>query len=128
MSADPRATWRNPRILFVLVVVFLCGVLSGALVARYASEPAAPSPAIYWTKGGKETTLRHFESELNLTSEQSKAIEAVLDDFMMYYHSLQSQMDEVRANGKVRIMNVLDAEQRRKFERMLRDFPIKEVH
>ena len=128
MSADPRATWRNPRILLVLFLVFLCGALSGALVMRSVSNPAAPSPAVYWTKGGKESTLRHFERELDLSPEQSKAIEAVLDDFMMYIHSLQSQMDEVRANGKSGIMNVLDLEQQRKFEQLLREFPLKEVH
>lgn len=95
---------------------------------RYVTEPVAPSPAIYWTKGGKTRTLQQFERELDLSPEQSRAIEEVLDDFMKYYHSLQSQMDDVRANGKVRVMNVLNPEQQRKFEEMLKDLPLREVH
>ena len=43
----------------------------------------------------------------------------VLDDFMMYYHSLQAQMDEVRANGKARILLMLNERQKKKFEEML---------
>jgi Spy/CpxP family protein refolding chaperone len=128
MSFDPHATWRNPRILFTLLLVFLCGSLAGALVMRYLNEPPAPSAAVYWNKGGKENTMQRFDRELNLTPKQSAAIEAILDDFMMYYHSLNSQMDEVRANGKQRIMNVLEPEQQRQFEEVLREIPLREVH
>jgi hypothetical protein len=32
---------------------------------------------------------------------------------------LQAQMDEVRANGKYRVMRVLDEKQQKKFEKML---------
>lgn len=128
MSQDPHATWRNPRILSTLLLVFLCGSLAGALVVRYFNKPPSPSPATYWTKGGKENTIQRFDRELNLTPKQSAAIEEILDDFMLYYHSLNSQMEEVRANGKVRIMNVLQPEQQRKFEELLKDIPLREVH
>jgi hypothetical protein len=43
----------------------------------------------------------------------------ILDDFVMYMQMLQAQMDEVRANGKERILRVLDEKQRDKFEKML---------
>ena len=41
-----------------------------------------------------------------------------LQGFVLYYDTLQSQMDDVRANGKSRIFSVLNPEQRRKFEKM----------
>ena len=40
---------------------------------------------------------------------------------MMYYQTLQAQMDEVRASGKERIVRVLNPEQREKFGRMISD-------
>jgi hypothetical protein len=46
-------------------------------------------------------------------------METVLDDFVMYVQMLQAQMDDVRANGKARIMRVLDERQKKKFEKML---------
>jgi hypothetical protein len=43
----------------------------------------------------------------------------VLDDYSQYYQSLQDQLDDLRASGKTRIMQILDADQRVKFERMM---------
>lgn len=100
-------------------MVFVSGALAGALTMRYGVHPRAPKPAPYWKEGGKEVSLQRFTRELSLSPEQAKEMEAVLDDFMMYYQTLQTQMDEVRASGKERIMRVLNPEQRRKFERIL---------
>jgi hypothetical protein len=47
---------------------------------------------------------------------------------MMYYQTLQGQMDEVRASGKDRIMRVLNDEQKKKFERMIADLQSKQIH
>jgi Spy/CpxP family protein refolding chaperone len=128
MSPVPRASWRNPRILAILLVVFLCGSFAGALVMRYAVHPQFQQPAVYWTKGGREITLEHYEEELNLTPEQSRQMELIIDDFMMYIHTLQAQMDEVRANGKSRILRILDPEQQARFEEMIKEVPSPEVH
>ena len=55
----------------------------------------------------------------NLTPTQQAEMETVLDDFVMYVQMLQAQMDDVRANGKARVMRVLDERQKKKFEQML---------
>ncbi len=128
MAPDPRASWRNPRIFAVLLAVFLCGSFSGALVMRYAIPPKFQEPAVYWTKGGREITLEHYEQELDLTPEQSQQMELIIDDFMMYIHTLQSQMDEVRANGKSRILRILNPDQQAKFEEMIKEVPSPQVH
>ena len=128
ISADPRASWHNPRVLFVLLLVFLSGSLAGAVAMRYAFHPAPPQPAAYWTQSGKEFTLQHFVSELDLNPQQAAEIAAILDDFMVYYHTLQAQMDEVRGNGKGRILSVLNPEQQQKFRRMLQDVPVGQIH
>jgi len=118
---DSRPSWHNPRILSTLLLVFLCGATAGAIAVRMGvlglSRPVASGPA--WREGDRTLYFEHLRKELDLTPDQSREIEAVLDDFMLYYQSLQSQMDEVRANGKQRILRVLNEEQRKKFEKLL---------
>ena len=86
---------------------------------RYGFQPKPQPLTVYWAQGGKQAALHHFEQELNLTPEQSKKMELILDDFVTYYHTLQAQMDEVCANGKSRILDVLSPEQQKKFEKIL---------
>lgn len=118
MPLPRQASWQNPRVLVTLLLVFLSGSLAGALAMRYGVHPLVHrAPA--WTEGGREISLQRFEKELSLNPDQSHDMERILDDFMMYYHSLQSQMDEVRADGKDRIMRILDDKQKKRFEEML---------
>lgn len=128
MSTKPQASWRDHRVLTTLMLVFLCGSLAGALAMRYGVQPTIHTTPPTWTEGGREISLERFESELSLTPDQSQQMERILDDFMMYYHSLQSQMDDVRANGKERIIRILDEDQRAKFESMIEDLQARQLH
>ena len=111
-----RPTWHHPRILLLLLTVFLCGMAAGAFTARLVSQRAS-QPA--WAVGGKQLTIEMLAKELDLSPEQAIQIETVLDEFVLYYQNLQGQMDDFRADGKHRIMSVLNTEQRAKFERMM---------
>src|ERR1051325_1661060 len=102
------SSWRNSRVLLTLLLVFLCGGASGALWVKKMSVVSAGSPAPAWNQTGREMTVQRFRKELKLNDKQTAELELVLDDFMKYYQTLQGQMDEVRANGKERILNVLD--------------------
>lgn len=119
MAAPLRPSWRNPRIWLILLLVFLCGSLAGALAFRYGIRNPHPATAPYWSEAGKEISLQRLERELALTEKQSQEIAHILDDFVKYMHSLQVQMDEVRADGKRRILSVLDERQKKKFHEML---------
>ncbi|MBI3681649.1 MAG: hypothetical protein HY235_14805 [Acidobacteria bacterium] len=124
---DQRMTWQNPRILAVLLLVFLCGATAGALTMRLGFSQVYRRGATYWREGGKEISLDRFRRELNLSPEQTAEMEAVLNDFVMYYQTLQEQMNEVRASGKTRILAVLNEEQRQKFLRMISDVQTKQI-
>ncbi len=113
---ETKATWHNPRILLLLLAVFLCGGAAGALTARLAARRA---PATYWKEGGRELTLDRMKKDLDLTPQQAAEIETVLDEFVLYYQNLQGQMDDFRSEGKSRILRVLTPEQKQKFERMM---------
>lgn len=116
--------WKNTQILFTLGLVFLCGAIAGAIVYRASSQPVK---AVSWNENNKEVTLNRLQKELQLTPDQTAQIETILDDFTMYYQMLQAQMDEVRANGKSGMEQVLNEEQRKKFGRIMHDFRDKQI-
>lgn len=121
MLAADSAAWRNPRVLTILLFVFTVGALSGALTMRVGLHQALHHLEPSWKQGNKELFLQRFKTELKLSPEQTEKIAKVLVDYGMYYQNLQEQLDEVRATGKTRILEVLDPEQKKKFERMMSD-------
>ena len=108
---------RTPKILMVLVLVFAGGGLSGVALSRM--QTAQASTAVKLNANWKTMTMNRMRKELQLTPVQADAIEQALDDFTMFYQSLQAQMDEVRTHGKDRIQGVLNADQRKKFDQMV---------
>jgi Spy/CpxP family protein refolding chaperone len=116
MSHDRRPTWHHPKVLGLLLVIFLCGAAAGSLATRLVSPRSTASE---WKDGGKTFTLDMLKQELDLTPEQAVQIETVLDEFVLYYQNLQGQMDDFRADGKERILRVLTPEQRERFNRKM---------
>jgi len=114
---------QNPKVISTLMVVFLAGAAVGALAMQmglhdklHRTVSAAafkPSPA------AKEATVQKFKEELHLSDAQTQQISSILDDYRHYYQSLQDQLDDVRATGKTRIVQILDDSQREKFEKMI---------
>ena len=116
---------QNPKVISTLVVVFLAGAAVGALAMqlglhdklhRTAAAASKPVPL-----AAKDAVLQRFKTELNLTSAQTQQISSILDDYRHYYQSLQDQLDDVRALGKTRIVQILDEGQRQKFDKMMNE-------
>ncbi|HZO53129.1 MAG TPA: hypothetical protein VFB63_10450 [Bryobacteraceae bacterium] len=121
--------WRNPKIILILLSVFLCGAVAGIVGMRISQRWTVSAKQMpYYKEGGREISLQRFRKELDLTNEQAAEIEVILDDFMMYYQTLQAQMDEVRTHGKDRIETLLDDKQRAKFNKMLNELQTKRIH
>ena len=103
----------NPRLVAVvsLALVFLCGSVAGALVWDLRIHNRLRPPAF-------ETMQAHYferlQKELNLNAAQSEQIKSILNDFWLYYRTVLSE-------GRTRIEQVLDSEQRTKFERLLQE-------
>lgn len=115
-----RAPWQNPRIIYTLLFVFLSGAAAGALAMKFTvtqerHNRSGPS----WKEGPREISLQKFRKELDLSADQEREMETVLDDFVTYYQTLQAQMDDVRATGKQRILRILRDDQKQKFEKMI---------
>ena len=114
-----RCSWLNQRLLLAVGSIFVAGILAGALVMQLGLHDWMHRSAGYYPVGDKQQTVQQLSKELDLTPAQSEQLAMVLDDFGMYMQMLQSQMSDVRANGKDRILRILDDRQKLKFERML---------
>lgn len=114
MALSSRQNWRqNPRVacLTTLVAVFLCGGVVGAVVFDFAAHKSA-ARAPFWTDAGKSIYLERVTRDLDLTPAQTEQMETILDDFAKYYRTVLS-------DGKSRIFQILNEEQKRKFEKVL---------
>jgi hypothetical protein len=93
-----------------LLLVFLCGGALGAVVMSYwghqglhGSRPSAD---------GIYMSIREWKQELDLTDEQTRVLTSILDDYSRYYSNLT-------ADGNSRIMQILNSDQKHKYELMM---------
>jgi len=120
--SDGRAPWQNPRILSTLFLVFLAGAVAGALSMRLGlHEKLHRTVAVASREPSRDAVLQRFRTELDLTGDQSQKIALVLDDYRLYYQSLQDQFDDLRSTGRTRILQILNPDQQEKFEKMMND-------
>jgi hypothetical protein len=73
-------------------------------------------PHPFWDNSSKTEYLKSVTKQLDLTPEQAAQMASILDDFAKYYQTVLS-------DGKARIFNILNEEQKRKFEKMLKERP-----
>jgi hypothetical protein len=124
MSHDPAG--KNPKVIGTLLLVFLAGGAVGALTMQmglherlHRTVSAASVPAPAHKASTNDALVQRFKTELNLSGDQTDKIAMVLDDYRQYYQSLEDQLDDVRSTGKNRIMQILDQQQRAKFEKIM---------
>lgn len=123
MFAADRASWQNPRVLATLILVFLSGALAGAVTMRAGLHERMHRSAAYWRDGTNVFSYDLLKRELNLTPAQSDRLKTILDDFVKYHEDLQAQIEDVRATGKNRILQILDERQRQRFEQLSNQLP-----
>jgi uncharacterized membrane protein len=109
-AALPRPNEKIAIVSFVLV--FLCGAVLGAVVMSFSGHANLHGTAPLAT--GLSMSVREWKEQLDLSDQQTVQLTSVLDDFSHYY-------DNLLADGNSRIMQILNPEQRRKYEQMLRE-------
>jgi len=123
MLASEQPTWQNPRILTTLVLVFLTGALSGAIGMRAGLHRELQRSTAYWRGDRIQFSYDLLKRDLNLTPDQSLRLKTILDDFAKYHDDLEVQIDDVRATGRNRILQILTPEQRKRFEQLSDQLP-----
>jgi hypothetical protein len=96
-----------------LVLVFLCGAVLGALVMGYGEHTGIVHshhrPA---TTNGFAIPAEDLRKQLHLSDQQAKQLNSILDDFGRYY-------DNLIADGQTRIRQILNDQQRQKFDQLI---------
>jgi Spy/CpxP family protein refolding chaperone len=118
MFASEQPTWQNPRILTTLVLVFLTGALAGAIGMQFGLHRKLHDNAVYWRGDKTEFSYDELKRDLNLTPDQSDRLKTILDDFVKYHEDLEAQIEDVRATGRNRIVQILTPDQRKRFEQL----------
>jgi Spy/CpxP family protein refolding chaperone len=123
IPASRQPAWLNPRILTTLVLVFLTGAMAGAIGMRAGLHEQLRRSAAYWRGGKADFSYDRLKRELNLTPEQSARLKTILDDFAKYHEDLEAQIEDVRATGRNRIVQILTPQQRKRFDQLSGDLP-----
>jgi Spy/CpxP family protein refolding chaperone len=119
LLAKPAAVqfWESPKFAGagVLLLVFLCGALAGAVAMNLGAHNAL-HPHPFWDNSAKTEFLKSVTKQLDLTPDQAAQMASILDDFAKYYQTVLS-------DGKARIFSILNEDQKRKIEKMLKERP-----
>jgi hypothetical protein len=118
MSPNPvvmplRHSWVGPRAagISTLLLVFLCGAVLGALAFNLGAHKKMHREP-FWSATGKDAAVARVKKELDLNPAQVEQMETILDDFAKYYTT-------VLTDGKSRILQILNEDQKKKFEKLL---------
>jgi hypothetical protein len=94
-----------------LVLIFSCGAVVGALAMDFGVHSRTRTLA-FDSPQGRAAYFDRLQKELDLTPAQSEQIKSILNDFWQYYRSVLTE-------SKARVEQLLNEEQRQKFEKIL---------
>ena len=111
---------RKRAALFV-VLIFLCGALSGAVGVNLwrrmsvSADSAASTPP----SQNPRSAVESFTKRLNLTPAQAQQLTQILDETRSAYRRHELEIESVRRMGNNRIRDILNNEQKAKFDEMI---------
>jgi hypothetical protein len=108
LAAAPKAAKTTLLISFVLI--FLCGAVSGALVMNMRLNHGPRT--VVRDKFSSHHEVERLHTALNLSDEQTRQLQMILDDVAVYY-------DHVLADGQSRVMQILNDDQKQKFKELV---------
>ena len=111
MSTDRR------RAALYIGLIFLCGAFTGTLFTNLWTHwsTSAKADAPY----SVQNTVGHFTKQLDLTPDQAKQLNQILDETHTAYEQYEVQQETIREKGRNRIREMLTGEQKPKYEQML---------
>lgn len=103
----------------MVALIFASGMIAGGftmnLVDRYWLRPQSS----FLSEAEKAMAVQHFSQELELNAAQAKAIDDILDEFIMQQANLMAEFRSSRVLGHDRILQVLNEDQRKRFKKVL---------
>lgn len=114
---DADASWRSPKVLLVLAIVFICGITCGSAVTSFFLHSRTHSP-----------TFTELKAKLGLTPDQEKTVLKELDDYAKFYQNIEEERADVAEHGRQRIYYVLTPDQRKRFDTLFPVLPTGSLH
>lgn len=112
----------NPRVIAILAVIFFCGTAVGAVgMNLYLHRFLPPLKESYFAYRGHRLSMDQLQRELDLNADQRETIKLILDDYAKYFLNLEDQRQTLYESGKLKILDVLNDQQKTKFEQLLRN-------
>lgn len=116
------AGWSNPKVLAILAIIFVCGAAVGSAVTNgYLHARIVSARQVRSTP--PRIDFERLRTELNLTPEQEKIVTKELDDYAKYYQNIEDEREDVAEHGKQRILNILNDQQKKRFNEIFASFP-----
>jgi len=120
MTTNSR-TGRAAAAVTVVILVFLLGIVIGAVGARVCDKRQAGPRALI--KPTRDDVIQQMNRELDLNSDQQQQLSTIIDDtrarWRALYAPLDAQHEAIRQQSRDKIRAILTPEQRTKFEKFM---------
>ena len=111
----------NPRVIAILAIVFVCGSAFGAVGMRQYLHRFIPTDQTSFIYHGHRITMDQLQRDLELNADQRESIKLILDDYSKYFMSIEDQRQSLYEEGRRKIRDALNEQQKAKFEQLLRE-------
>ena len=117
------------RATLYLVLIFLCGAVSGSLGTRWmqrtdvSADSSAATTRLLETKKG---AVRWFTKGLDLNPQQLEQLTKILEETRAAYKDHELEIESVKQHSRVRIREILTDQQKVTFDRLLAERARKE--
>lgn len=115
---DAKLSSCQGKVAALLTGVFIAGILSGGIGMRVWDQRQAMAQADP-LQVESQLALEKLSTELDLQPVQVGQVKTILDEYIMLEADLMSQMRALQTQGRAEILQILDQQQRSKFEGML---------
>ena len=116
---DPKIAACKGKLLGLVSLIFVSGMAVGALTMHLADRHIVATQKALLDEAEKEMAVQHLSQELELNAEQAKALEDILDEFIMQQANLMAEFRSSRISGHDSILRILNEDQRKRFQKVL---------
>lgn len=116
------------RATLYLVLIFLCGAVSGSLGTRWmqridvSADSSATTPSTQDRKGA----VRWFTKGLDLDPQQLEQLTKILEETRAAYKDHELEIESIKQHARVRIREILTDQQKVTFDQLLAEHAKKE--
>jgi Spy/CpxP family protein refolding chaperone len=109
------------RATLYLILIFFCGVLSGAVGMRWGQRLNVSADTTTTPQPGqvRRNAVAWFTQQLNLTPEQAGQLNKIVEETRAAYKEHELEIESLRQDGNARIRAILTDAQKPKFDQLL---------